>query len=1002
MLATHVAFVVDNSGSMYHVDDYYGARVNTHIVPSLPEALTSLARSLWQKQITTAFHVFSDSAISGPNLPELLSRQAPSGTNIASGFEAMAESRKHGAQKVVVVFVSDGDDSRREASARRWQRLPPLPESSTLLTVAVGRHFPTSMVLTTLYPRYNTAGDASLPLVFPIDPGAEDSAEVMAWIKEQLLEVILEVASGEPRKPVQPSDLEGKSNQEVFAQCRRWYNECTIQTLLPGRTVVDKIAGVQDCRAKLAAADGLMRRNSESLKPLLTSSLRKQLSVHHLTGIREKLNCILAQLNKGRLFEDLNDQEKKDYLAYGNVSGRLLARTVKYRGANAETTIASLERMLRSYERNAFDDSIVDSIHLCSLSEILLDAKANTDMFAGMRSMADILKAIAFIGRSVQLAQPVPDCVQMNPWLVTVVKLPCTLKYVNTHDLFASPLAEAGLQSGQRRIVLRDETIDSLLILGGDPDCPGVPTHIQTFATTRNWLCYHNDARLAMAGAILVHLLSGAAPLEQWKLDELALLRAVVSQHTPSNSRWWHEYCAALDKDFRSCLVTESDQLPPCLRCPGLNKFVLAVWVRIEGGRRYTYTELRELYLAMSVEFLGRCKAEMKDYIQVTHVAEVSIETPWEKVLDRLHQAKKPMRLHQFVALLEAEIRQALKKTKRGPPLLTVRTAKLQLLTYYGMSLPRITAIFASLARMCDSEEWPQLREDELWPQLREDELVRALLINHHSPSSLERNQPHGRFIEARRHELSQEVAQVLAAGAERELQRSLFAQARQRVDTYLQMRHAGLPRMIPAEHMQRYLAETGHDVARDFRVDPTTGLSAVACCHPACDAYLNTPSGLTEKQQRSALKAHLAECCKYTIPGFHKCVAQHAAGNTSEVLAKVVNGECLKPPFPSRSFGAAPYESARLALLQRKQQASYRRSLEAYTAGDSIALYHLIEEMQDHMAVKAWTYEEFKRTFDGKYAAAINSPTNSPGGHGGHHGVDFPAKHGVPAADRD
>ena len=122
-----------------------------------------------------------------------------------------------------------------------------------------------------------------------------------------------------------------------------------------------------------------------------------------------------------------------------------------------------------------------------------------------------------------------------------------------------------------------------------------------------------------------------------------------------------------------------------------------------------------------------------------------------------------------------------------------------------------------------------------------------------------------------------------------------------------------------------------------------TTGLSAVACCHPACDAYLNTPSGLTEKQQRSALKAHLAECCKYTIPGFHKCVAQHAAGNTSEVLAKVVNGECLKPPVPSRSFGAAPYESARLALLQRKQQASYRRSLEAYTAGDDSQIIIII-----------------------------------------------------------
>ncbi len=74
----------------------------------------------------------------------------------------------------------------------------------------------------------------------------------MAWIKEQLLEIIVEVASGEPRRPVQPVDLAGRPNYEVFAQCKRWYNECTIQALLPGRSVADKIAAVQDCKAKLA------------------------------------------------------------------------------------------------------------------------------------------------------------------------------------------------------------------------------------------------------------------------------------------------------------------------------------------------------------------------------------------------------------------------------------------------------------------------------------------------------------------------------------------------------------------------------------------------------------------------------------------------------------------------------------------------------------------------------------------------------------------------------
>jgi hypothetical protein len=799
-------------------------------------------------------------------------------------------------------------------------------------------------------------------LVFPIDPYAEDSAEVMEWIKSQLLEAILEIASGIPRKRVSVDDLKGMCNQEIFAQCKRWYNECAVQAFLPGRALSEKVAVVQDCRSKLAAADELMRKGVATVKPLLTSNLRKQLSVYHLTGIREKLNTMLAQLNKGRLFDDLDDKQKKEYLEYGNVAGRMLPKAVKYHGANTDTTIDSLSRMLKGYERCDFDDSVVDSIHLCSISEILLDAKANTDLFDGMRSMADILKAIAFIGRAVRL-HPVPDCAQINPWLIRVKDLPCTLKYVNTHDLYCT---------GGGKLTVRDETINSLLLLGGDPACPGVHTHVQTFTATGNWLCYHNDARLAMVAAILVHVLQGEG-LAEWKKDELALLRSVVALHTPENSKWWHSYCEQLATQPRLCLVTESPHLPASIRCQGLNKFILAVWCAIDSGRRFHYLELRALFLAFIVELLGRARAELKDFLTVQLPTQLAgtkalIEGPWNAVLDKLMSTRgKPSSVQHCMRIFETEVCATMKLVNKGEPSVGVVSRGLDELQYFGLSLQHATCIFSNLASMAGiAEDW----RAEYWPPPSEDELMRALLIVHEHPGSHARNLADAhKLMDVPMSSIKRLAVSSLADAAERQLKLSLLAQGRQRVYSYLQMRHTGLPCTLPKEYMSLYHIESGRDIAKDFLVDPVTGLSAVACCFPACDQYLHIPGGLTEKQRRSALKAHLTECCKYSIPGFHKCVMQHADAKASDVLKRVIAGECLKQPFTSRHFGSEAQDDTNLPLLKQQQKAKYRNAVEALTAGDSIVLYHLIEQMQDTLAVKAWSYDAFRQTFDARYA---------------------------------
>ena len=253
MPRTHVSIIYDNSGSMYSC-----YRSRTLLIPSLPECMHSLAANLKEQEITTTFHVFSDEVASGTDLKAILARERPMGTNIAIGFGGMVSSFKHDAEHVVVIFVSDGEDNTRGGGAHLRRALPTLKETCTLLTVAVGSKFPTTTVLNDLYCKYHTSADKSLPLVLPIDPEAENTKEVMDEIQAQLAEIITEIASGVQRKLVTVLDLETMDKQAIYQQCVRWYNECSVKCLLQG-PLPEKIALVEECKARFNAADACMR-----------------------------------------------------------------------------------------------------------------------------------------------------------------------------------------------------------------------------------------------------------------------------------------------------------------------------------------------------------------------------------------------------------------------------------------------------------------------------------------------------------------------------------------------------------------------------------------------------------------------------------------------------------------------------------------------------------------------------------------------------------------------
>ena len=939
---THIAIIYDNSGSMYSCYDNF-----TPLIPSLPECMDSLAESLKPHGITSSFHVFSDDVKNGDNLQAILLKATPKGTNIGIGFLEMTRSFKHGADHVVIIFVSDGKDSTPSEGMLMRALLPMLRETSTLLTIAVGANFPTTTVLNDLYGKFHTSPDKSLPLVFPVDPRADNTKQVVQLIQAQLTDVILEIASGVPRKQVTVADLEEMDKQAIYDQCVRWYNECSVKCLLQG-PLPEKISSVEECKAKLNAAHVFMRKGltAESLKPL-ASNIKKNAALHHLTGIREKLNTILAQLNKGRLFEHLTDQEKSQFLSFAsNKIGAYSSKAVKYHGADMKKAVESLKDKIRSYTATEFDKQVVETFFFCSQAEIWEDARANQELFEKISCMAEAIEQLPQSGRAVECL-PIPECAQMNPWLITISGMPTVIKIITTHDLYCTAKGELNYS---------DQKTNNIMILGGDKDRMEVETYVQTF-TVCGWMCYHKDARLAMVGAVLNYLLKG--DLQQWKLEELAWLRAILDLHTPSNSRWWHEYCAMLETDPRKCLVTESVDLPSSIRCQGLNKPILALWRAIDGGKQYDAAALRDIMLAFVTEFLGRCKVDRVNLKQQLTMAyklpECSTDAMCAEVISKV--SLQHISMPTIVHTLEAGISKMLKDAK-GEVTVAVDTGSLNKLQHFNLTLPQINTIFLNLSKMCKIEKWQSITDDEL---------IRALFIASSNFGSLGRNSPSEAQLTSPIQEIKQAIAASLAANVKAEHKAALFASSKQRIASHLHAQHIGLPKAIPSEFVSRYYAETGRDIAKDYAVNPKTNLSSVACCYPSCELYLTIPAG-NEQQQRSILKAHLHDCSKTVIPGLHECVALNVGKSASEIVTMIKEGKGLKAPFPSRSFGKQKFDKKQVQLLERRQHRQLNAAINSYEGGDSNQLYHLIWRMQEGLTVQG-SYEAFKEAFDRKYA---------------------------------
>jgi hypothetical protein len=414
---------------------------------------------------------------------------------------------------------------------------------------------------------------------------------------------------------------------------------------------------------------------------------------------------------------------------------------------------------------------------------------------------------------------------------------------------------------------------------------------------------------------------------------------------------------------------------------------MLATWWLADQGHAFSQQDLIDRCQATVMEFLGRSKMDNALFLSFFDISREGGAFSMDAtalVLKAFSSSAlaEHRTLRQVAGLLraafEAEVRQTgLDSSKRVQ--VTLNVERLMAHRSNNLSIGKIQCFFARLmVQHCGVESWEGLSTERL---------LRALSTSCFNGSSYGRSR-YTVFLDQPERKMLDDMAVRLAGSGSGAMRQTLLAEGKALVRSQLYAQHEGLPRVIPAEHWLRYQAETGRDISKTWRLDES-GLSAIACCFPECDLYLAIPSG-SPKKQRAIIQDHLRTCCRFSIPGLHRCVSTHFLLPAEEIVELVKSGTELREPFLPRDVtrrlakgvgvydgvprgfaSAEAFKSFALVEAARGLPDKIQAAIDGFTGGDDAKFVELVERLKTSLkANSAWSYPEFKATFDAKYAA--------------------------------
>ena len=934
--STDIYFLLDESGSM----EAYTAQTR--------QCITNMMEGNFDPKITYTVIAFSDQCECGSNLSRFNPPQHR-GTQITPAFKQLHHMVKKNSlpERIIVVFVSDGMDTvtTSQQLATNLHRLGTLPVHSLLFTVGVGKDFPTGLVVDVLRPLYHM-GHASVQSVLPVTTPDE-----LHWAFAQLEFLMLETLTSQSSVPDSIDETTSNKDLMLFVQAK--YNECVIKCAATGQSAKQNYTRLFETKTAIAEASRIAKARlgaersaasgggeAERVKPLVSNLLKDTVYSHKacltssLSAIT-RLNTMIDSASRGQIMSDLSDEAKKELLGGQYVQGKLIAVASKYRAANFGTTKNSLLRLLRTYTPNDQDRALEDPINIATQDEYFQDARVNLqDLIPLTHTLPGILKMLSFVCRTITFKEPMPhDTLQMNEWLAEVVALPKLIQRMTTFDF---------MERHGWSYASRGERINGLMVLGGDKTSPGIFHHVQSLLLLKHPGLFILTARLAVAGSVLFFLIGSHDTLRPWIHRELSLVDDICKGYTRQALESWHLYVeTVVNPDFRICLVTESPKLPPQCKCPGLTKFILALYVAATGGLgtepyKFSMEELKDRHHAMTVEFLARTRISLINCLHFdTHGrSEALIHKAWsspmesdidDHVSDRmtvgshilatsrtLQEAK-----HRFDTLLDLGLcvgAVAAKSTEGAK----ISAKPLKDAKHYQLSIDRIDTAFRNLASICGHDTPPSFA-------LTKPELLGALQIANQLSTGYERFSLHK---EQKQTSTWGELSEMASKMAKERLKRTVASRADTLVESWYTSHHrechSGLARIIPAQHIERFKQAHGLDIAKDWAVN-SSGLSNNACCSPKCSHYLDILSHnllVSHESICPELHQHLMMgTSAQPLPGFHKTVSRFLEVSPDRVAAKVEAGECLADPTPT---GARKGCLSRLKTLDEKAAVRY------------------------------------------------------------------------------
>jgi hypothetical protein len=841
----HVFVLFDESGSM---GDF--AITIRAAMQSLHEAKPSDCRM--------GFIGFSDYAIYGDTVSSVMSQNGS--TNIACAFELLQKKLQSlpEATDVSVVFISDGCDSFESRCLERLRALRVPAAPCVLFCVGVGSLFPTSLAVEHLRPLYHSAGTDAWPAVIPLDT-VEETFTVFTELERLLFRRESEIQEFH----------EGTGIRDLITGCGQVYNKAVNRCALvkSSEFVIDTLTQAIE---RLRHIQGLARKLETSTSAVDTSFLPLasnllQAAVFNTKVCVRQAETMISQLYQmirraegdGLMFHACTDAEKQKVLSYGHVVGRHTKAAHAHHSAQYSVSKNTLRGFLSQYTPSEHDEALEDKINWCSQATYFEDARLHlNDIMTNIPTLVHMMEFVPIVCRTLTLKLPLPQGLQMNPWLGKIEGMPTIITHMTTYDFF---------ERFNKKKSSHGEVINGIMLVTKDPSgsilSRGIGKHLSSYLLTRNSDLYFPDADLATWAMVAVYILSQDTQ-PAWMADELETLKIMNKAVYSLDGSWTKYLDVVASKSFRQALSNNCDDLPKFCGCPHLNKFILATMFRAD---ELSSADIENRRSAALMEFFGRAS-----FSQLSELFDGTFTVKPDDILDDIHP-EMLCTAYETVRCFRAKLRLVFMEKfsmryKRQSvlqwPTKLVENIRVRNFSVWNLSPRAIDQIFTSIGRMRGFE----LRaiEDDEWASLA--------LTGFSIKSSLGR---------------SQCDKLINHTDAWRQIESNLvekfFSQIHKQSESYvmklfherMQRTHQGLPVLITANFAEKFKEKHGRDLMAELDVCEY-GLSRNACMHPSCPFFAK-PLGKKARSRDGKprmcdrLRQHLGPLC--AIKGLHRMV---------------------------------------------------------------------------------------------------------------------------------